>query len=797
MTEDNTIEITGKSTDAVIQTTNVDDACIEQVQEIANHEAFQNDIVIMPDGHAGSGAVIGFTMELGNRICPNTVGKDIGCFAGETEVKLLDGNDYRIDKLAEREEPFHVYSAQPDGTVEIGEATARKTRTDAELVAATLDNGETIRCTPDHEYMLRDGSYRQAQELSPGDSLMPLYTGETDDGYQLVFHNTGGQIGDRSVREHWLVARSNAMDIASDVSDPVVHHKNYDKKDNRPANLEIMPRDEHSSMHREQGGGDHWQSESFEQKRIEALINREQTQAEIETATDNITSYMENNPDEFALVAKQNGERGAETLREFNTSERECNICGYVADNPAAEYWHPVREHPEETDYELSSNAESAIENHKVVSVERLDVTEDVYCLNVPQYHNFALSAGVFVHNCGMTAYRFSGYDPVGYKRAVDEVIRSVVPLGYNTFGDIEAEQDYHIVNDFPWGRCAEKAAQLEETTGIEIDGVFSGEYFKNLCERISYDPERAINSLGTLGGGNHFIEVSVSESGDFWVVVHSGSRGIGGTIADYWQERAHENCDGRASVVREMLLDIPDWAYKFDEGTVSDTDLLQWVQGGMGEDWKKTDEIRSRFDGERIGELIDLMNSVTHYVNDNADGNELDYLDPDDNAGYLMDMVFAQTYAEESRHTMCQNIIDALGATTKERINSTHNYIDFTDGIIRKGATRARDGDVQVIPFNMRDGAVIVAGLGNDDWNYSAPHGAGRRGSRAWAYDEFELGEYITQMEGVFSTSISEETLDEAPMAYKDSEHIIDRMDGTAVEVTETLTPIINVKAE
>jgi tRNA-splicing ligase RtcB len=159
--------------------------------------------------------------------------------------------------------------------------------------------------------------------------------------------------------------------------------------------------------------------------------------------------------------------------------------------------------------------------------------------------------------------------------------------------------------------------------------------------------------------------------------------------------------------------------------------------------------------------------------------------------------MIFAQTYAEQSRHAMCQAVADALGATVEEKLNSTHNYIDWDDLTIRKGATRAHDGERQVIPFNMRDGAVIVRGLGNERWNRSAPHGAGRRGSRTWAYEEFDLAEFATEMDGVFSTSVTEETLDEAPMAYKDHETILDAISGRTVEIEETLTPKLNIKAE
>lgn len=409
---------------------------------------------------------------------------------------------------------------------------------------------------------------------------------------------------------------------------------------------------------------------------------------------------------------------------------------------------------------------------------------------------------------CGMTAFNLgSGYEiderVENHPREMDERIRDTIPLGFDTFADIPYSPDYHMHDDFPWDECVTKARRFNTElakTDLDIpqvDDMYGPDYFDALCERIGYDPMRAINSLGTLGGGNHFIEVSKSEkTGDYWVVVHSGSRGIGNAIAQWWQERAHENCDDRAEAVRDGLADVPEWAYKFDLDEVDDGELLQWVQGGMGEDFKDTDEIRARLDGEDIGELVSTMQDIARTVQEGGDGHDLDYLDGSNRAGYLKDMIFAQTYAIESRHHMCRAVQSALGATITDTIDSIHNYIDFNDLTIRKGATRVHEGERGVVPFNMRDGAVIVEGRGNDDWNRSAPHGAGRRGSRTWAYDEFSVAEYQKEMQGVFSTSVNESTLDEAPMAYKDTDDILGRIHPTA-EVVDTLTPKINVKAE
>lgn len=410
---------------------------------------------------------------------------------------------------------------------------------------------------------------------------------------------------------------------------------------------------------------------------------------------------------------------------------------------------------------------------------------------------------------CGMTARRLGRpsdlIDRLGDESAMadlDERIRSVVPMGQDTFDDVAIDQDYHLVDEFPWDRCEAKLDTLNANLGTTIEADYGKEYFLDLCDRIGYSVRRAISSLGTLGGGNHFVELSRSaETDDFWVVVHSGSRGIGYTIAEYWQEQAHRACDDRADRIRERLRDDPaiDPAfYAFDLDRVDDRDLLNWVQGGMGADWKCPDAVRAAKDGSAIEATMDTLRDIARIASEETDGDDLDYLEGDQRHGYLRDMIFAQTYAAQSRRRMVDavaDVVEAPAASDDDYVVSTHNYIDVEDLIVRKGATRAHAGERGIVPFNMRDGAVMIEGTGNESWNYSAPHGAGRRGSRRWAHDEFDLSTFEAEMEEVFSTSIRESTIDEAPMAYKDADAILDRMRPTA-RVIDELDPVLNLKA-
>lgn len=239
-------------------------------------------------------------------------------------------------------------------------------------------------------------------------------------------------------------------------------------------------------------------------------------------------------------------------------------------------------------------------------------------------------------------------------------------------------------------------------------------------------DTRRAEQSLGTLGGGNHFIEVSKDDDGSLYLVIHSGSRNIGLQVANYYQDIAYKAVGGNAQ------KEVP-----YELATVSGKDL-------------------------------------------------------DD---YLHDMALMQRYAEISRQIMTEVILDGLKLKEDGRFTTVHNYIDLDANILRKGAVSAKSGEVLLIPINMRDGSLICTGLGNEDWNYSAPHGAGRLMSRTAAENSFTLSAFKKEMDGIFTTSVSKETLDECPMAYKPMADIVKHIGGT-VTIDKSIRPIYNFKA-
>lgn len=255
----------------------------------------------------------------------------------------------------------------------------------------------------------------------------------------------------------------------------------------------------------------------------------------------------------------------------------------------------------------------------------------------------------------------------------------------------------------------------------------------------------RAKTALGTLGGGNHFIEAY--DGG--YLAVHSGSRNIGYKVADYYQSLAEKRIkEYNYKTLKEKMAEIPP---------------------KEREEWIKTNKI-----------------SVDR---------DLCYLTGEDMKDYLHDVAIMQEFAVANRKAMLDAIVKAMGGRVRKTITSTHNYIDVENMILRKGAISAQKGEMLVIPLNMRDGLLVCSGKGNPDWNYSAPHGAGRLYSRSKAKEVFTVDEYAKEMEGIFSTCINESTLDEAPFVYKDHQEIIECVEPT-VEVHERLVPIFNFKA-
>lgn len=281
-------------------------------------------------------------------------------------------------------------------------------------------------------------------------------------------------------------------------------------------------------------------------------------------------------------------------------------------------------------------------------------------------------------------------------------------------------------------------------------------------CFRALKDTRRLQRSLGTLGGGNHFIEIDAAADGTKYLVIHSGSRNLGKQVAELYQNLAIDLNVGKDDYFRQRDQLIR--TYK-EQGRRSE---IQTALKAMEREWKaKTPTIPP-----------DLCYLYGAYLED-----------------YLHDVEICQQFARRSRERMAEIILEKTGMSAISAFHTIHNYIDTREMILRKGAIAAHEGELVLIPINMRDGSVLARGKGNPDWNFSAPHGAGRVMSRTRARETLELDAYRKTMEGVYSTTVNEFTLDEAPMAYKSLEDIIGVI-GEAVDIIEVLKPIYNFKA-
>ena len=281
-------------------------------------------------------------------------------------------------------------------------------------------------------------------------------------------------------------------------------------------------------------------------------------------------------------------------------------------------------------------------------------------------------------------------------------------------------------------------------------------------CYRELRDSRRLERSLGTLGGGNHFVEIDRASDGTFYLVIHSGSRNLGKQVAEIYQQLAIDLHRGKEAFFRQREEIIR--TYK--------------EQGRRAEIQAALKALQDGYETRALAIPEDICWLYGSYLED-----------------YLHDVEICQRFARRNRELMAEVILQRTGMTAVETFHTIHNYIDTQEMILRKGAIAAHAGEKVLIPINMRDGSVLAVGKGNPDWNFSAPHGAGRLMSRRAARENLDLEAYRTAMSGIYSTSVNAATLDEAPMAYKSLEDIINVI-RDAVEVIEVMRPVYNFKA-
>lgn len=320
---------------------------------------------------------------------------------------------------------------------------------------------------------------------------------------------------------------------------------------------------------------------------------------------------------------------------------------------------------------------------------------------------------------CGMLAVRILEKDVDLLK--LDDVINTYVPAGFN-------------VNDEPLGN------------------------FSHLNDLVApADVSLAYRSIGSLGGGNHFIELDKDDDGNLWLVIHTGSRHLGLEVAKYYQELAYKQ--------------------------LKDSDVGGKIKAVIA-------DMKAKGKEKEIEKTIQALKMQEPHI-----PKSLCYVSGQAFKDYIHDMEIVQKHAELNRKYIADTVIKKMGWHICEEFQTIHNYIDTKNLILRKGSVSARDGEKLIIPINMRDGSLICVGKGNPDWNYSAPHGAGRILSRSEAKDAIGIDEFRESMKGIYSSSVMESTIDESPMVYKPMEEIMENIKDT-VDIVKVIKPVYNFKA-
>jgi RNA-splicing ligase RtcB len=328
---------------------------------------------------------------------------------------------------------------------------------------------------------------------------------------------------------------------------------------------------------------------------------------------------------------------------------------------------------------------------------------------------------------CGMHVVEL-GNVKIDYD-VLDRTIRECVPLGFNVH--------------------EERKTKFEDIQYLE-------------CFRELKDTKKMERAIGTLGGGNHFIEIDADAEGNKYLVIHSGSRNLGKQVADYYQGIAYELLQGKDQLLVEQAHIIEQYKR----------------EGRKQEIAKAIKDLYASWEKKGVNIPKDLC-----------------YLSGKSKDEYLNDMGICQKYADLNRKTIGWEICLHMGWHINTSWSCVHNYIDMGKNILRKGAVSAQSGEQILIPLNMRDGSIIAIGKGNEDWNCSAPHGAGRTMRRSVAKESITLEDFQESMEGIYSTSINMATLDESPFAYKNQDDIITNLTETAT-ITKIIKPLYNIKA-
>ena len=721
-------EVSGNYATAKVFAKTLEETAREQIELLCSQE-FTKDakIRIMPDVHAGKGCTIGFTADLGEMVIPNIVGVDIGCLDKDTEI-LTPNGWLKISKYSDEQilnyDYFNdtVYFDKPIKYIKepCNEFYQFKNSKNLDQVVSAEHHMLVYRGYKNRGFTL---NHYTAKELY--DKITTLVKADNYSA-KAAFESieSGLPLTDTQIRLLIAVSADGCIRKIKDSTARVEMHFKKPRKINRMRELlnnAKIPFKQYSAK----DGSCYisFYSDIINTKDLTQFYRASKQQ--LMTVCDEALFWdgsidRKRNHKVYYTVNKQN----ADVIQfAFSATGVRSTISELKSDNSSWSTYYSVI--PTQNQYVGYKN-----DSVSAVKIECVDGFK--YC--------FKTSTDAFVirrnnkisvtGNCGMLCVKL-GNNEIDFNK-LDEIIRKNIPYG------CEVHE----------GRIA-RFPKIQEMN----------------CYRNIKDSKRVIRSLGSLGGGNHFIEIDKDDDGCIYLVIHTGSRNLGKQVAEHYQAMAYDIAKG--------------------------ADKLYEAQKKLIEDYK----VQGRRT-EIQGAIIQMKREFKY--KESSIPKDLCYLTGEYRQMYLDDMAICQEFATLNRELIAELILSNYfdkSLSDYEHFETIHNYIDLKNNIVRKGAVSAQKSEKLLIPINMRDGSLICIGKGNEDWNCSAPHGAGRILSRSKALENLSMDEYRSEMSGIFTTCISESTLDESPMAYKDKSEIVECIEPTA-EIINQIKPIYNFKA-
>lgn len=699
------IELEGKYNKAKAFTNNLEDKAREQIIELLDQEFFKDSkIRFMPDLHYGAGCVIGTTATIKDKIVPNLVGVDIGCLDMETEF-LSEQGWVKINKYKKGMKVLQ-YNKETDKSSFIEPIN---------YIVKNCDNfyhfnnskGLDQMLSEEHKMLIWKG-FRGRGYKKENFSPVELSNKNLKNGFYGIkcsfnIFNEGIDYSNDEIR--FLVALSADGYIRKEFNDKkfISFHLKKDRKIKRICQI----LNSLNISFKNYSGKD---GTTYIEFYVDSKFNK------------SLSVLWKASLDQLKIVKEEcllwDGHSGYRSY--FSSTNKESIDViqfAFSATGTRAGIYEKTYDNNWKTVYNVIPTKNSIIGINAYPEIKK-SVDGKKYCFTVPDgYFIIRRNNKISITgNCGMETIQISNKE-IDFEK-LDMVIRKNIPSGFAIRNSPHRYSEYIIV-----------------------DEVIA-----------SIDKDRAMKSIGTLGGGNHFIEVNKDDEGNYYVVIHSGSRNMGKQIADYWQKVAIEKLNK-----------------KYKEET--------------------TNIITACISMGKLDLIEDLKNRIPNPPNDS-----LCYLVKEDFINYLQDMSVAQNFARINRKAMMHIIVEKMEFDVLDSFTTIHNYIDTETKMLRKGAVSANLGEKIIIPINMRDGSIIAFGKGNPDWNFSAPHGAGRLMGRNEAKRNLNIDEYKETMSGIYTTSVNMSTLDEAPMAYKSIDEIIENTKDT-ITIDRIIKPVYNFK--